>query len=185
MTHDTPRTAAELGLMQGTPPPLDKEVTFWNWEKAPFHRWSFLHVGALVPTARVWRGDGPVAVLQAAPRRSRRRHVAHDAGRRRDRAGAARSHLHGRATRCCTAAASLTERYFNAMTPATRHLLMPVSKSVIGALAGRRHRPRPALPGRPGRLDRAHGAGGTSFEGATVQGPPRHAHGHELRRGLR
>jgi len=61
MIADTPKTAAELGLMRGSPPPPDKRVTFWNWETPPFNRWSFQHVAAFVRTERVWRGEGPVS----------------------------------------------------------------------------------------------------------------------------
>ena len=167
MTSDAPRTAADLGLMQGSPPPPDKEVTFWNWEKAPFHRWSFLHVGALVPTARVWRGDGPPSGLELAP-------VDLDEVTAATTQGEVLSvpeHLdrtytdgllvlhHGRVA---------TERYFNAMTPTTRHLLMSVSKSVMGTLAG-------IVIGRdrlsPDDLvvDVLTELRGTSFEGATVR----------------
>ena len=39
---------------------LDEPVTLANWRQAPFNRWSFQHVGQLVPSARIDRGDGPV-----------------------------------------------------------------------------------------------------------------------------
>ena len=34
MSADTPRTAAELGLMRGSPPPRDKRVTFSTLPRA-------------------------------------------------------------------------------------------------------------------------------------------------------
>jgi CubicO group peptidase (beta-lactamase class C family) len=167
MTSEAPQTAAELGLMKGSPPPSDKEVTFWNWEKAPFHRWSFQHVGELVPAARVWRGDGPVSSLEPAPvdldavtsLTTQGEVVTVPEQLERTYTDGLLALHHGRVA---------TERYFNAMTPATRHLLMSVSKSVIGTLAG-------VVIGR-GQLtpddlvvDVLTELRGTSFEGATVR----------------
>ena len=63
------RAAAELGLMQGTPPPpADRLVTLANWQDPPFNRWAFQHVRDLVPTARIARGEGPVWRLPRAER---------------------------------------------------------------------------------------------------------------------
>src|SRR3954464_1685829 len=68
MARMTPRTAVDLGLMQGAPPPADRLVTPDNWIEGPFNRWGFLHVRELARTARISRGDGPVHELPADPR---------------------------------------------------------------------------------------------------------------------
>jgi hypothetical protein len=70
----TPPTAAEtdparLGLMQGHPPPRDKQV---RWDDAsmwrfPGTRWAFSHFHELVPSATI-RSAGPVAPLPRALR---------------------------------------------------------------------------------------------------------------------
>ena len=52
-----PPTAAESGLMQGSPPPSDRLVTLENWLQPPFNRWSLQHLGELMPSARIARGD--------------------------------------------------------------------------------------------------------------------------------
>jgi len=53
-----PRTAAELGLMVGSPPyPPERLVSLSNWQDPPFNRWGFQHVRDLIPTARIARGD--------------------------------------------------------------------------------------------------------------------------------
>ena len=62
------RTAVELGLMQGAPPPPERLVTSDNWIEGPFNRWGFLHVRELARTARIPRGDGPVLELPHDPR---------------------------------------------------------------------------------------------------------------------
>ena len=59
--------------VQGVP------VTAGNWQDPPVNRWAFWHVGEILPTYRVSRGDGPVrpaaarAALHAAGRRPARR----------------------------------------------------------------------------------------------------------------
>lgn len=134
--HDVaaPPTAAELGLMQGAPPPPEKLVTVSTWQEGPHNRWAFQHVSEVVPTALLPRGDGPVLELE------------------RDEAdltdlplgeGEAQTTLGSFLTRSYTdgflvlrGRTVLYERYFNGMTPATPHLLMSVSKSLAGMLAG-------------------------------------------------
>ena len=39
--------------VQGVP------VTALNWQDPPGNRWAFWHVGEILPTYRVSRGDGP------------------------------------------------------------------------------------------------------------------------------
>jgi len=54
-------TAAELGLMQGFPPPPDKQVTKATaLQTAPFNRWSYQHMRMFYPTANVPAADVPV-----------------------------------------------------------------------------------------------------------------------------
>lgn len=61
-------TADPLPIMQGTPPPPEARVPFADWDRPPWNRWSFQHMRQLVPTAEVWRGDGPVSDLPQAHR---------------------------------------------------------------------------------------------------------------------
>ena len=130
-----PRSAAELGLMQGCRPAPDRLVTLANWEDPPFNRWSFQHVRELGPTAGIARAAGPVAEL---PRETR------------DLDGLKfASHDGETATLAATLAATYTdaflvlhrgrvvmEEYFNGMTPSTLHLLQSVTKSITATVAG-------------------------------------------------
>lgn len=136
-------TAAELGLMAGSPAPPDRLVTLANWQDPPFSRWAFQHVRELIPTARMARGDGPVAPLTTALR---------------DLGGVAVP-MGGRTLTVETALEAtwtdgwivihdgrvVAETYRNGLAPSTTHLLMSVSKSLTSTLAG-------ALVGR-GTLD--------------------------------
>ena len=56
-----PSTAAELGLMYGSPLAPDKRVTLVNWQNPAFNGWGSQHVDAFVPTATISRGHGWVA----------------------------------------------------------------------------------------------------------------------------
>jgi CubicO group peptidase (beta-lactamase class C family) len=135
MSHEErPKTAQQLGLMQGFPPPEDRLVTLANWQDAPYNRWGFLHVSHILPTAQISRGEGPVAALP-------RSHW--------DLGGITFDRTGGRMTIAQMLEGTYTdgfivlkdgaivaEKYFNGMAPHTRHLLMSVSKSLTGALAG-------------------------------------------------
>lgn len=120
--------------MQGFPPPDGKLVTLDNWQDGPYNRWAFQHVSHIIPTAQISRDAGPIAALE-------RRH--------RDLGGITFDGANGRMAIdemlestytdgfiVLKDGAILTEKYFNGMTPHSRHLLMSVSKSLTGALAG-------------------------------------------------
>ena len=152
--------------MAGAPPyPARGQVTLANWQEAPFNRWAFQHVRELIPTVRIAR----------APR-------ARELPRLEQPLGEILLLLNGRRMSVAEVlAASYTdgflvlhdgrvvaEQYFNGLTAETPHLLMSVSKSVVGAVAG-------VLAGR-GVLDVSAPVsdivpelGGTSFAGATVR----------------
>jgi CubicO group peptidase (beta-lactamase class C family) len=142
-------------------------VTFANWLEWPNLRWSFQHVARFVPTARVWRGEGPPSRLEERPRDLEGVHVSTHTGEP--------VPLSEFLEHTCTdgllvlhEGRVVAERYFNGMRPHTRHLLMSVSKSVAGTLAG-------VVIGRglvsPDDLvaDVVPELRGTSFEGATVR----------------
>jgi CubicO group peptidase (beta-lactamase class C family) len=67
-TPERPASAAELGLMRGFPPAGDALVSHANQLYGPYNRWSFQHELQLNRTADIWRGAGPVAQLERAPR---------------------------------------------------------------------------------------------------------------------
>jgi CubicO group peptidase (beta-lactamase class C family) len=122
-------------LMQGFPPEPDTQVTLANWRDPPFARWSFQHVRELVPSADIANDPANLRSIEAAPA---------ELGAMRIKSGAGQSIsldafidqtntdgivvLHrGRA---------VFERYANGMTAATLHILMSISKSMLGLLAG-------------------------------------------------
>ncbi len=56
-------TAAELKLMEGFPPPPDKQVTKANaLQTPPFNRWSYLHMRNIYPSAPIPAADKTIAI---------------------------------------------------------------------------------------------------------------------------
>ncbi|MBK8161449.1 MAG: serine hydrolase [Rhodospirillaceae bacterium] len=129
-----PKTAKDLGLMQGFPAPAETRVTWANWIAAPFNRWGFQHVQALLPTLPVDCGTRPPAPLPEAPAEL-------DAFLFESVCGVRHSlgdHLaasHTDAFLVLRRDKLVYERYWNGQTPATRHIMFSVTKSLIGLLA--------------------------------------------------
>lgn len=98
----------------------DERAPLESWQIGPWNRWSYQHVGEVVPTAPVPAGDAPegwpqrpVAALEGleSPEWLDGLVVIHDG-------------------------VLVHERYENGMRPAARHLSQSVAKSVLGLLVG-------------------------------------------------
>lgn len=161
------RDRNESRLMTGSPPFTSESlVTLENWQHAPFNRWAFQHVRELIPTARIPRGDGPAWELPRAERDLTGIRFATRSGEY--TVGGLLDHTYTDGFLVIHHGRIVTERYLNGLRPDTPHILMSVSKSVTGLVAG-------ALAGQ-GVLDVTAQVetivpelGGTSFAGATVQ----------------
>jgi len=167
VTRERIPTAADLGLMAGPPPfPAERSVTLANWQEPPFNRWAFQHVGELIPTVRIARGDGPVARLPEDVRDLTRTPVRSDGRPVRLATFLERTYtdgiivLHGGRV--------LMESYFNGMAARTRHLLMSVSKSVTSVVCGRLVDRGLLSPNDPVTTHLPELAG-TSWDGCTVR----------------
>lgn len=101
----------------------ERGVMLETWQEAPHNRRAFQRVDAILPTALLPRGAGPTLPLRRAP-------LPLELDR-----FLARSFTD--AILVARGREVVYERYLNGMTPATRHLLMSVSKSLCGVLAGR------------------------------------------------
>lgn len=110
-------------------------VTLDNWQTAPQLSWSFQHIGDLFPTAPISRGTGPVHPLpaQLAPVDELPVRL-HDGSQSSVAEVLAATHTDGwLVTR---GGVLLAEEYPDGMAPATRHLLMSVSKSLVSIVTG-------------------------------------------------
>ncbi|MGE5639217.1 MAG: serine hydrolase domain-containing protein [Clostridia bacterium] len=110
-------------LMHRFPSPPDAQVTLANWRTAPFNRWAFHHVREIVPSAEIANDPAGVAPLEG----SARSHPALDALFDETGTDGLLVLRHGRLA---------YERYANGMTPESPHILMSVTKSMLGLLAG-------------------------------------------------
>jgi CubicO group peptidase (beta-lactamase class C family) len=129
-----PPSAAELGLMQGTPPPADRLVTLDNWMLAPFNRWGLQHLDELVPTSMVRRGprvwelpEGDGAALDG---------LTFDVD---GEPWTLEEWLVSSATDGLVVlhrGAVIWERYLNGLEADTLHLSFSVTKSVVATIAG-------------------------------------------------
>lgn len=105
-----------------------------EWDRGPYNRWTFRNVREVVPTTRVWRGRGPVSVMEEAPQ---------------DISGI-RFTLDGKDWSVGDVLAEtftdgflvihrgriVAEIYMNDMRRETLHLSQSVGKSVVGTVAG-------------------------------------------------
>ena len=122
-------------LMQEFPPPVDARVTLANWQEPPYNRWSFSHTRELVPTQRISRGPGPVTPLLADPLP-----LGEIALHRVDGAEAIVDEVlddtYTDAVVVVHGGRVALERYGGETALDTPHLLMSISKSVVGCVVG-------------------------------------------------
>jgi CubicO group peptidase (beta-lactamase class C family) len=144
-------------LMHGFPPAPQAQVTLANWRTPPFNKWAFHHVREILPTAEIANDPGNVMELPAAPVDSATLGI-DEFLRASDTDGLVILHR-GR---------MVFEHYANAMTADTPHILMSVTKSMLGLLAG-------VLAAR-GELDLQRPVSdvlpevaGTAYKGATIR----------------
>lgn len=121
--------------MQGFPPSPQSRVTPSNWFALPYLRWSLMNRSLMVPTANVWRGDGPASPLDFKPQALDDLPV---------------PGIDGQIVSLIRHLASLEidgflvmhrgvvvyERYFHGMAAHHQHSSASVSKSLLGALVG-------------------------------------------------
>lgn len=134
---DRPRTAREMGIMQGFPPPPEKRPTRENWDLPPYNRWSFQNIRTLFPTTDVRRAGPIIPFPLDVQDVSQILYEGAD--------GKTRSVAHGLNITyadgflVCHRGRLKAETYFNDMTPQSQHLSQSVAKSIVGTLAGVLH----------------------------------------------
>jgi len=153
--------------MQGFPPSPAAQATLANWRLAPFNRWAFHHVREILPTADIANDPSDVADWAKAPVDPAGWQI--ESGR--DSTLPFAKYLEDSATDAIAIVHRgrlVYEYYSPGNTPATPHILMSVSKSmlalVVGVLAGH------------GELDLSRDVativpelGATAYAGATVR----------------
>ena len=121
-------------LMKGFPPPPEQRVTLGNWRKPPFNKWSFGHVREIVPSAEISNNPQIVRKLPSASHdfatlkipTEKKSHDIVSFLRATDTDGFVVLHR-GKVA---------YEFYDNGVTRDTPHILMSVSKSILGLIVG-------------------------------------------------
>jgi CubicO group peptidase (beta-lactamase class C family) len=110
------------------------QVTLANWRTAPFNRWAFHHVRELIPSADIAHASAGVRRLPAHDADLKDLRIDPDAGEAMDLdAFLGATDTDGMAI--LRRGRLVFERYANGMTDETPHILMSVSKSMLGLLA--------------------------------------------------
>jgi CubicO group peptidase (beta-lactamase class C family) len=121
--------------MDGFPPSREGQVTLANWRTSPFNRWAFHHVREILPSADIPNDPTRVTELDSDPIDLRTLTIGSDQGK----PVSFGQFLHESATDGFVVlhrGRVVYEHYANGMTPAAPHILMSVSKSMLGLLAG-------------------------------------------------
>jgi CubicO group peptidase (beta-lactamase class C family) len=122
-------------LMTGFPPAPEDQVSLANWRETPFNRWSFRHAREIIPTADIAHDPHQVRPLPVGL-------VDTDKIRIWGTTGCVLSlddFLMATSTDSLVIlhrGRIIVERYADGMTAETPHILMSVSKSVLGLLTG-------------------------------------------------
>jgi CubicO group peptidase (beta-lactamase class C family) len=128
---------SDVRLMTGFPTERGSLVTLANWQDAPFNRWAFQHLREVIPTQRIPRGMGPINILPWGETPLYPETVTVQ-------------RLEGRTSTLAEVFADtwtdavvimhdgriVFEHYENEMAADTPHLMMSVTKSVVGCVAG-------------------------------------------------
>jgi CubicO group peptidase (beta-lactamase class C family) len=122
-------------MMKSFPVPEREQVTLANWRTAPFCKWAFHHVREIVASAEISNDPDKVSALTEAPEDLSGLTVTDDAGKSLDLAAfMAATDTDGLVI--LKGGRIIHESYANGMDAGTPHILMSVSKSMLGLLAG-------------------------------------------------
>ena len=124
-----------IRLMDAFPPGPGHQVTLANWRMSPFNRWAFHHVREIVPSADIPNDPAIQLELPSNPADLKTLSV--------ESSGREPLSLDGFLDETSTDGLVILHRgrvvfehYAGGMTPGTPHILMSVSKSLLGLLAG-------------------------------------------------
>jgi CubicO group peptidase (beta-lactamase class C family) len=130
-----PKTAKELGIMRGFPPPPEKRPGPSNWDLPPFNRWSFLNMRSLFPTADVKSSNGGIKPLSVAEQDLLAIEFTDHKGVN-TTVSEFVDNTYTDGLIVLHRGRTITEKYYNGMLADTPHLSQSVSKSIVGCLVG-------------------------------------------------
>src|SRR5205823_2679323 len=143
------------------PPPLP-QATLANWRQAPYNRWAFHHVRELIASTDIAHDPRRVRELASRPRELDIR-IEPDSGEPLTLAQfLAETQTDGFVI--LHRGVLIAEQYANGMSAASPHILMSVSKSMLGLLFG-----SPAIDAGRQVTDLVPEVANTAYQGASVR----------------
>jgi CubicO group peptidase (beta-lactamase class C family) len=128
-------TEMTAGLMVGFPPPAELQVNVSNWQQPQNVRWAFRHIREIIPTQLISAGTG-----SPSPLRTTGIELGNPVVVRVDGSSSTVEEILADtftdAAMVVHDGAVVDERYSEGMTETARHLVMSMSKSIVGCVAG-------------------------------------------------
>ncbi len=121
--------------MSPFPEKQEHQVTLSNWRNYPFNKWSFQHVREIIPTAEIENDPKDIQKLSSVPTNLSDLEIKTKEGRKL----CFENFLKNTDTDGLVILKSgklIYERYFNGMSSNSTHILMSVSKSILGLISG-------------------------------------------------
>ena len=122
-------------ILSQFPEKSENQVTLRNWRTYPFNKWSFQHVREIIPTAEIENDPSNIQKLSYAPANLSDLELNDKEGKKL----CFEKFLKATDTDGLLVLKSgkiIYERYFNGMSNNTAHILMSVSKSILGLISG-------------------------------------------------
>ena len=121
--------------MKNFPNPYEGQVTLSNWRIAPFNSWAFHHVGEIIPSAPIC--NDPLSIQNLRTEKIDLKNIII----KRTSNSSIDYHqflevTHTDAIVILKSGVIIEEKYFSGMTLSSQHILMSVSKSLLGLLIG-------------------------------------------------
>lgn len=123
-------------LMSGFPPEKNDRVTLANWQEPPYSRWAFSHMRELVPTHRIGRGFTPSPLFPEKLQQLGNVAVQRSADGSESTFDSVIADTYTDAVVVIHDGQIVLEQYFGETRWDTPHLLMSVTKSLVGSVAG-------------------------------------------------
>ena len=122
--------------MTGFPPPEEALVTLSTWQEPASIHWSFQHMREIIPSQPIPGPDGPPTPLEPGGDIDLSRIQLKRLSGDQSTAAHVIDETWTDALLVLHDGRVLIERYYGGCTPATPHLLMSMSKSIVGCVAG-------------------------------------------------
>lgn len=138
MANDKSVSAAESAggadIMSGFPPQAPLQVNLSNWQQPRYLRWAFRHMREVIPSQAIKAGPRPRSLAASTTAAIGDIEVALADGRSTVAGVLDSTHTDGLLV--LRDGGVVHEQYFHGMTESTPHLVMSISKSIVGCVAG-------------------------------------------------